>query len=77
MDEKCDIWSIGVMLYILLSGIPPFNGNTDGEIMAKVQLGAYDFEDPIWNEVSLQVKDLIGLMLNMDQYTRPSANEVL
>jgi len=77
MDEKCDIWSIGVILYILLSGIPPFNGNTDGEIMAKVQLGGFDFEDPIWNEVSLQVKELIGKMLNMDPATRPSASEIL
>jgi len=52
MNEKCDIWSIGVILYILLSGNPPFNGNTDGEIMAKVQLGGFDFEDSIWDNIS-------------------------
>jgi len=52
LNEKCGIWSIGVILYILLSGIPPFNGETDGEIMAKVQLGGFDFEDPIWDKVS-------------------------
>lgn len=41
-DEKCDIWSIGVILYILLSGRPPFGGNTDSEIIAKVRKGKYD-----------------------------------
>ncbi len=42
-DEKCDIWSIGVILYIILSGIPPFNGKNDEEIMKKVETGKYHF----------------------------------
>jgi len=36
-NEKCDLWSIGVITYIILSGMPPFNGNTDQEIMKKVK----------------------------------------
>ena len=35
-DEKCDIWSIGVITYIIMSGIPPFNGNSDEEIYKQV-----------------------------------------
>ena len=41
--EKCDIWSIGVILFVLLSGTPPFNGPNDEEIMEKVKIGKYSF----------------------------------
>ena len=41
--EKCDMWSIGVILFVLLSGTPPFNGANDDEIMEKVKIGKYSF----------------------------------
>tara|TARA_B110001450_G_C17205832_1_gene313370 strand:+ start:255 stop:425 length:171 start_codon:yes stop_codon:yes gene_type:complete len=49
---KCDIWSIGVITYIILSGIPPFNGASDQEIMKKVKLGKFNFNDPVWKSIS-------------------------
>ena len=62
-NEKCDIWSAGVMLYILLSGYPPFGGANDWEILLKVKKGIYDFESEEWDHVSPKAKDLIRNMI--------------
>lgn len=48
-DEKCDIWSCGVILYIILSGKPPFEGPNDNDVIEKVKLGKYDFEGEAWD----------------------------
>ena len=46
--EKCDIWSIGVIVYIMLCGRPPFSGNNEDDIMNKVRIGAYELTGSIW-----------------------------
>jgi calcium-dependent protein kinase len=75
--SKCDIWSCGVITYIVLSGIPPFNGASDQEIMKKVKTGKFSFSDPIWNNISDLAKDFITQLLTKDQNKRPSAEQAL
>ena len=48
-NEKCDCWSVGVILYILLSGGPPFNGVTDSEVVESIKRGEYTMEGPTWD----------------------------
>lgn len=43
-DQKCDIWSCGVILYILITGIPPFNGPTELDILENVKIGKYNLK---------------------------------
>jgi calcium-dependent protein kinase len=59
----CDLWSAGVILYIMLAGYPPFYGDNDIEVFEKVINYQYDFDDDVWNEVSDEAKDLITKLL--------------
>lgn len=76
-NEKCDLWSIGVITYIILSGMPPFNGNTDQEIMKKVKIGKFSFSDPCWSSLSDSCKDFITQLFTYDIEKRPTAEEAL
>ena len=76
-NEKCDIWSCGVIMYILLSQRPPFGGRDDFEIMETVKKGKYDLSSPPFDKVSNEAKDLIKKMLTMDINQRISAEEAL
>ena len=76
-DEKCDIWSAGVIFYILLCGYPPFNGETDKEIMEAVKKGEFDFPEEEWSVITEEGKDLIRKMLQYDPKKRLSAAQVL
>jgi len=75
--EKCDIWSCGVILYILLCGFPPFNGETDKEIIGNVSRGKYSFDFPEWKSVSKQAKTLVSKMLEIDPKKRITAEKAL
>ena len=75
--EKCDLWSAGVIMYILLCGFPPFGGNTDKEILHKVSIGRYSFPSPEWDSISFEAKDLIEKMMNVNYNARISAKDSL
>lgn len=71
------MWSIGVILYILLCGFPPFNGSTNEEIMEKVKIGKYSFKHEVFENVSDEAKDLIKKMLTKNPVKRLSCEEAL
>lgn len=76
-NEKCDLWSIGVLAYVLLCGYAPFNGANDKEILLRVKGGRYTFPPSEWNGVSAQGKDFIKKLLEFDPSKRMSASEAL
>ncbi len=76
-DEKCDEWSCGVLMYILLGGIPPFYGDTEEEIFDKIKKCEYDFSPPPFKNVSKNCKDLIRKLLEPKKQYRIRANEAL
>jgi len=76
-DNFVDIWSIGVITYILLCGFPPFYGNTDQQIFEKILKADYDFPSPDWDQISKEAKDFIKQILIHDPTKRPNATEAL
>mmetsp|Transcript_64864 Transcript_64864/g.74557 ORF Transcript_64864/g.74557 Transcript_64864/m.74557 type:complete len:496 (-) Transcript_64864:1106-2593(-) len=76
-DEKCDVWSCGVILYILLCGYPPFWGASDDVVLNKVAKGHFTFEGAEWNDVSTEAKDFIRKLLTYNPAERISAKIAL
>ncbi|XP_049381259.1 calcium-dependent protein kinase 26-like [Solanum stenotomum] len=74
---EADIWSAGVIIYILLSGVPPFWGESEEEIFDEVLHGDIDFELDPWPKISQGAKDLVRRMLIRDPKKRLTAHEVL
>jgi len=75
--SQCDVWSIGVMMYFLLSGTQPFAASSVVEVMQKVLSGSYDFNGSVWQQVSREATDLISKMLVTNPKTRITIPNVL
>ncbi|XP_040989274.1 calcium-dependent protein kinase 1-like isoform X1 [Juglans microcarpa x Juglans regia] len=74
---EADIWSIGVILYILLSGVPPFWGENEQSIFDAILRGHIDFSSDPWPSISSSAKDLVKKMLQEDPKARLTSLEVL
>ncbi|CAL9235132.1 unnamed protein product [Arabidopsis halleri] len=74
---EIDVWSAGVILYILLCGVPPFWAETEEGIAHAIVRGNIDFERDPWPKVSREAKELVKNMLDANPYSRLTVQEVL
>lgn len=75
--QAVDLWSCGVIMYVLLCGYPPFYGKTDADVLAKVKAGTYSFRQSDFKDVTEDAKNLIRSLLKMDPQQRLTAKQSL
>jgi calcium-dependent protein kinase len=76
-NEKCDIWACGVIMYILLSGLTPFGGETEKEVFESILEAKIDFSDSAFDGVSQSAKDFIRHLMTFNSEKRYSAKAAL
>merc|ERR1712222_259105 len=76
-DHSSDMWSCGVIMYVLLCGYPPFYGETDADVLSKVRLGNFSFNAADWKNISEDAKNLIRMLLKMNPKDRYTAQQGL
>lgn len=76
-DLKCDYWSLGVMMYMLLCGKPPFIAKNHKKIFYLIKKGKFTFDEEIWTTISLDAKDIIKGFLTINPAKRLTARDAL
>jgi len=75
--QKCDVWAVGVIAYIVLAGFNPFEGHTDPETAVLVEMGEYELDIPEWDHISDEAKDFVTKCLAYEEKDRITAAEAL
>jgi calcium/calmodulin-dependent protein kinase I len=75
--KAVDMWSIGVITYILLGGYPPFHDENQKNLFKKIKKGEFEFHEEYWGAVSSDAKDLIRGLLHVDPESRLTVDDVL
>lgn len=76
-DRACDLWSVGVIAFVMLSGRPPFNGRNDDKIFSRILTGQYSMDTIHWHGISDDAKDFVRNLLRMDPKSRLTADQAL
>ncbi|ETW10417.1 CAMK/CAMK1 protein kinase [Aphanomyces invadans] len=75
--KAVDIWSIGVITYVMLCGYTPFHANSQVQLFKKIMKGQYQFHSPYWDDVSPEAQRFVSRMLVVDPKKRATAEELL
>lgn len=75
--KAVDVWSIGVISYILLCGYPPFYDENDANLFAQILKGDFEFDSPYWDEISDSAKDFIRQLMCVDVEKRYTCRQAL
>lgn len=76
-STPADIWSSGVLLYMMLTATPPFYAPTDSEVLRRVRTGNYQLTDRVWESISAECKTLLRSLMTVDAAKRPTAPQAL
>jgi calcium-dependent protein kinase len=76
-DSKCDLWSVGIILYIMLSGDLPFYAENVNAVFKKIESGVFSMRGTIWDDISEESKHLVSRLICLNTHDRLSAQEAL